>query len=234
MLDFLDSPISPSGTALVRVLGFDGVNFDQVLIVFPSQGTPSLVYRSGAPAIGLPQGIEVSSIVSGLRANGLDQLVVIAGVDGPGGSSALNNDKALVATDVLGRLVLLAREGDLFDANDDPAINDPRTIAGIQIDGLGGPIINNAGQVAFIHEFTDGSEGAFVAQIPVPLTLCAADFDADGDVDLGDFGVFGGAFGSIAGDTNFLAVADIDCDNDVDLGDFGRFGAEFGRTDCLP
>ncbi|MEM1423884.1 MAG: hypothetical protein AAGH64_07755, partial [Planctomycetota bacterium] len=62
---------------------------------------------------------------------------------------------------------------------------------------------------------------------------CAADFDGDGDVDLGDFGVFGGAFGSAAGGVTYSAAADFDGDGDVDLGDFGLFGGEFGRGDCL-
>ncbi|MEM1422902.1 MAG: hypothetical protein AAGH64_02755, partial [Planctomycetota bacterium] len=57
---------------------------------------------------------------------------------------------------------------------------------------------------------------------------CAGDFDGDGDVDLGDFGVFGAAFGSFAGDANYDAGSDFDDDGDVDLGDFGVFGSEFG------
>ncbi|MEM1424430.1 MAG: hypothetical protein AAGH64_10565, partial [Planctomycetota bacterium] len=62
---------------------------------------------------------------------------------------------------------------------------------------------------------------------------CAGDFDGDGDVDLGDFGVFGGAFGSTSSDANYNPDADFDGDGDVDLGDFGVFGGEFGRSDCL-
>ncbi|GAB4553099.1 MAG: hypothetical protein Tsb0013_15550 [Phycisphaerales bacterium] len=63
-------------------------------------------------------------------------------------------------------------------------------------------------------------------------TTCAGDFDGDGDVDLGDFGTFGSAFGSSTGDANYSPAADFDGDGDVDLGDFGVFGGEFGRTDC--
>lgn len=62
---------------------------------------------------------------------------------------------------------------------------------------------------------------------------CVADFDNDGDVDLGDFGVFGGAFGSVLGEPGFDDVADFDDDGDVDLGDFGVFGGQFGRADCF-
>ncbi len=66
-----------------------------------------------------------------------------------------------------------------------------------------------------------------------PANSCIADFDDDGDVDLGDFGVFGAAFNSGVGDPNFSPQADFDDDGDVDLGDFGVFGSEFGRSDCL-
>ena len=65
-----------------------------------------------------------------------------------------------------------------------------------------------------------------------PQPGCLADLDSDGDVDLGDFGLFGAAFGSASGDANYDPAADLDNDGDVDLGDFGLFGAEFGRTDC--
>ncbi|GAB4546924.1 MAG: cytochrome c family protein [Phycisphaerales bacterium] len=61
---------------------------------------------------------------------------------------------------------------------------------------------------------------------------CVADIDLDGDVDLGDFGAFGAAFGTVVGQPGFDPEADLDNDGDVDLGDFGAFGAEFGRTDC--
>ncbi|MEM1422516.1 MAG: proprotein convertase P-domain-containing protein [Planctomycetota bacterium] len=67
---------------------------------------------------------------------------------------------------------------------------------------------------------------------PDACSVCLGDFDKDGDVDLGDFGVFGGAFGSSAGDAAYDGRADFDTDGDVDLGDFGVFGGEFGRADC--
>ncbi len=68
----------------------------------------------------------------------------------------------------------------------------------------------------------------FSPKVPV----CPTDFDGDGDVDLGDFGIFGAAFNSVVGDANYNPAADFDQDGDVDLGDFGVFGADFGRTDC--
>ena len=70
------------------------------------------------------------------------------------------------------------------------------------------------------------------AQVEETAIICVGDFDGDGDVDLGDFGVFGSAFNSVMGDANYNAEADFDNDGDVDLGDFGVFGGEFGVTTC--
>ncbi len=68
-----------------------------------------------------------------------------------------------------------------------------------------------------------------VTEVP---DFCLSDFDKDGDVDLGDFGVFGAAFNSTTGDANYDARADFDNDGDVDLGDFGFFGSQFGLAEC--
>ncbi|GAB4544106.1 MAG: hypothetical protein Tsb0013_00940 [Phycisphaerales bacterium] len=78
---------------------------------------------------------------------------------------------------------------------------------------------------------------AFRVEIPVINdSLCLADFEGDYDVDLGDFGIFGSAFGTVVGDPAYNPGADLDFDGDIDLGDFGIFGAEFGKTaiDCQP
>ena len=66
-----------------------------------------------------------------------------------------------------------------------------------------------------------------------PVNACVADMNNDGAVDLGDFGTFGAAFGSVTGDPTYNALADFNIDGAVDLGDFGSFGADFGRSDCL-
>jgi hypothetical protein len=71
---------------------------------------------------------------------------------------------------------LVARTGDLFDVNDDPLIEDMRTISVVNMvggsggeDGLG-ISFNDAGQLAFNLFFTDGTGGIFVATIPEPAT----------------------------------------------------------------
>ncbi|GAB4556052.1 MAG: hypothetical protein Tsb0013_18850 [Phycisphaerales bacterium] len=60
--------------------------------------------------------------------------------------------------------------------------------------------------------------------------FCDADFNQDGEVNLGDFGIFGPAFGSSPGMSNWDPRADFDLDGDVDLADFGAFGVQFGLT----
>jgi hypothetical protein len=65
-----------------------------------------------------------------------------------------------------------------------------------------------------------------------PPNPCPADFDNDGIIDGADFGTFGAAFGSMAGDPSYLPEADLNGDGSIDGADFGVFGAQFGRTDC--
>ncbi|GAB4549169.1 MAG: hypothetical protein Tsb0013_10220 [Phycisphaerales bacterium] len=77
---------------------------------------------------------------------------------------------------------------------------------------------------------TDGSGVPDVCE----QDFCLADFNADGEVNLGDFGVFGASFGSMPGDSNWDPRGDFDGNGMIDLGDFGTFGSEFGRTDCPP
>ena len=68
------------------------------------------------------------------------------------------------------------------------------------------------------------------------VSLCSADFNNDGEVNLGDFGLFGAAFGSTPSDSNWNPQADLNNDGAVNLGDFGAFGSQFGNgpAECLP
>lgn len=88
-----------------------------------------------------------------------------------------SNNLGLFATDLDGILQLIARTGDLFDVNDDPLIDDFRTISFIDlVTGSGGEDgrptpFNDAGQLAFSLNFTDGSGGIFVAGAPEPASV---------------------------------------------------------------
>ncbi len=124
------------------------------------------------------------------------------------------------------------------DANNDMDFDDPQGV--FLDDGIteedGGLLLDRT-QAMFEDQVVAAVRGIAVVQLGEVVigsaNDCTADFDNDGDVDLGDFGVFGAAFNSMTGDMNYNAAADFDMDGDVDLGDFGVFGAQFGRTDCL-
>src|SRR5690606_32689513 len=83
-------------------------------------------------------------------------------------------------TDLTGALHLVAREGNLFDVNSDPTIEDLRTIRSTELewysgggeDGFGSSF-NNSGELAFALEFTDFTAGAFIVStaIPEPTTI---------------------------------------------------------------
>ncbi len=107
--------------------------------------------------------------------NDAGQVAFIGGLAGPGVNTT--NDFALWATDPDGTLQLVARENDVIDVNDDPLVDDLRTILTIQLadasgtqDGRGTPF-NNAGQLALHLGFTDGSQGIFIATVPEPGSL---------------------------------------------------------------
>jgi glucose/arabinose dehydrogenase len=88
------------------------------------------------------------------------------------------------------------------------------------------------------REITDGSavdadDNGVIDICEEPVNDCQGDFDGNGLVDGADFGAFGAAFGSMAGDASYNTDADFDGNGVIDGADFGAFGAEFGRDDCL-
>ncbi|MEZ6193462.1 MAG: PEP-CTERM sorting domain-containing protein [Phycisphaerales bacterium] len=106
--------------------------------------------------------------------NNAGQIAFWGRITGPDVITA--NEDGIWATDRDGKLNLL-RKGDLFDVNDDPLIQDLRTIQSLVLtvdtgneNGRATPF-NDAGELAFILNFTDGTSGIFVATIPEPTTL---------------------------------------------------------------
>ena len=95
---------------------------------------------------------------------------------------------------------------------------------------------------------TDVSWGAVIDQIVVdticlPVPACDSppqDADADGDVDLADFGIFQACFNGPnrpwrgSAPQRNCACFDQDMDNDVDLTDFGAFQARFNGPNRSP
>lgn len=141
-------------------------------------GELRLVAREADPAPGLGPGVWMAPILSDSSAhpmvNPIGQIAFICNVRGAGVTA--ENDRALWATDPSGELTLVAREGTLFDVNDDPVIEDLRMIERINFadqpggtDG-GSKVFNASGKLLFELDFTDGSSGAFIALVPEPAT----------------------------------------------------------------
>ncbi len=149
-----------------------------------------MVVRLGDQAPGTPTGVvfgkdpEVASFFAPLL-NNAGQVAFKAPVTGLGIDDT--NNEGIWATSPNGILSLIARKGDLFDVNDDPLIDDFRTIDFVAIhNGTGGEegrptSLNDAGQLAFFLAFSDGSSGVFVATIGIP-----GDLDGDGFVGITD------------------------------------------------
>ncbi|NOZ40407.1 MAG: hypothetical protein GXP24_09295 [Planctomycetes bacterium] len=84
------------------------------------------------------------------------------------------NNVGIFATDRAGNLRQIARKGDLFDVDPDPAVTDNRRIRFVRFprDSQGSDgrprSYNNSGQLALRLDFTDGTQGIFVALIGIP------------------------------------------------------------------
>jgi hypothetical protein len=159
-----------------------GVNSSNDRAIFSEGGGLglSLVARTGDPAPGTSTGVNFTRFNDPVL-NGAGQTAFLGFFAGAGVDSS--NDRGLLATDPAGVLTLIARTGDLFDVDDDPLIDDLRTIASIGfVTGSGGEdgrptSFNDAGQLAFRLGFTDGTQGIFVANtvaIPEPSSLLLA------------------------------------------------------------
>ena len=91
-----------------------------------------------------------------------------------------SNDTALFATDAAGKIVLVAREGNLLDVGGGELRRIDRLFGwqSFQPDWPDSQWFNDAGELAFAAEFADGSTGVFVAAVPEPsaalLALVAA------------------------------------------------------------
>lgn len=72
----------------------------------------------------------------------------------------------IYATDLEGNVQIIARTGDLFDVNDDPLLEDFRTLDQVTLNGF-----NDRSELLFHATFTDGSSGLFVALVPEPSSL---------------------------------------------------------------
>lgn len=137
-------------------------------------GSLEMVARKGNPAPGTELDVVFGNLGS-FALNGPGQIAFHGFLTGPGLDGT--NNQGIWATDPDGVVTLIARFGDLFDVNNDPLIDDFKTISALSLFNISGEetgrpsSFNNIGQLTFRLGFTDGSEGIFVATIPEPATL---------------------------------------------------------------
>lgn len=162
--------MNSSGQTVFRsTLGGEGVTFTNDLAVFlsGSGGDVDLLVRAGDQAPEFPPGVKLNLATTTLRINDAGQVALRTHIT-PLGDSPFSRS-AIYATDTMNAMHLVATEGQLLDVNDDPLIEDFRTISSIRsfYD------INNAGEVAFEVRFTDNSSGLFVARLQIPEPAAA-------------------------------------------------------------
>jgi hypothetical protein len=181
--NFYEPVINGAGmAAFVGFLQGTGVNVDNedALYVETAAGL-RLVARTGNRAPGTPSGVVFDSLSGTPSINTMGMVAFSATLRGPGLTS--DNRLGLYATDAEGVLTLIARHGDPFDVDDDPDREDWRIVDRYSaVGGSGGEdglrvALNDLGQLFFTLTFTDGTSGAFYAQlapIPEPAALSIA------------------------------------------------------------
>lgn len=165
--------LNASGTVAfaANLAGIGVTNEDSLGLWTAGEEGLNLVARRGDTAPGTPPGMQFSDfVVRSIDASG--HVLITARLLGSAVVSNVN-DQGIWAQDETGAVQLVARTGDTLEV----APGDKRTIMALHVAETSGseagrPVgFNDAGQVAFRAEFTDGTEGIFVTIGP----------DADGD-----------------------------------------------------
>ncbi len=179
-------------TAFLSRLAGPGIDTHNDLSYWMESGGALIqIVREGDPAPGTEPGTLFERLAGYsyeptplLNNNG--QIGFVASLTGP--SIHQSNRQGFWAMDPDGKLTLVVREGDLFDVNDNPWVEDLRTIESFRfsydylpVHNYRSSVINNASQVAFSLTFTDGTSGIFVATIGLD-----GDLDGDGFVGIDD------------------------------------------------
>jgi hypothetical protein len=195
-----------------------------------SNGIPEAVVRNGDQAAGAPEGIRYGNFRAPVI-NNAGQIAFSGMVEGAGVDA--DNDLAVWATTLDGKIHLIAREGDSLDVSDIPGSPDLRVIQ--RITQTGGALqdfrFNQAGQVLLNLRFTDGSEGIFIFDTRDSPPAVPGDTNGDGVVNFADLNVVLSAFGGegepgmLPGDTNEDGVVNF-ADLNLVLSNFGMSGSE--------
>uniref|UniRef100_UPI003703DD2C DUF7453 family protein n=1 Tax=Bythopirellula polymerisocia TaxID=2528003 RepID=UPI003703DD2C len=174
--NFFDPVINSAGQTAFhsRLIGAGAFNDEGIY----SEGSGNLaeVAREGNQVPGANPGVVFRSFDLGsLVLNTMGQTAFSASIS----SVNFPDDIGIYATTLDGLLVEIVREGDLIDVNDDPLIDDLRTIFQLRFVSKTGnedgrpSSFNDRGQLAFGATFTDGTSGVFVSNrvaIPEPAT----------------------------------------------------------------
>jgi len=64
----------------------------------------------------------------------------------------------------------------------------------------------------------------------VDINRLFGDINGDGQVEIGDFGLFSSTFNFALGDIDYLSAFDFNDDGQVEIGDFGAFSARFNTS----
>jgi hypothetical protein len=175
--------------ALLPGTGIGGTGSFKLGIWSDYSGTLELIALQGEQAPGVEEGVTFDDFnyIDGPEMNSVGQIAFRARLKGQNVDNT--NLRGIWATDYNGALNLIARRGDLFDVNDDPLIEDLRTISYVDmlLSQYGGgenglpTSLNDNGQLALTMVFTDGSHGLFVASTRLP-----GDLNWDGFVGIED------------------------------------------------
>lgn len=200
---------------------------------FEGPGAMSLIAREGDAAPGTT-GVfnSLNLFADNFLLSDVGQIAFLAGLRSGIGGVTTANDRGIWATDANGQLTLVIREGDQIDVDNDPLVDDIRTVRTIDFvltktggdDGRGTPF-NDNGQLAFRLTFTnDSSTGIFTATLPVPVP---GDVDDDGFVGIEDLNVILSNWNLAHTDgdssralvTNSISPADVDGDGFIGITD---------------
>ena len=181
-------------TSFVSFLAGENVNTSNDTAVFSERlGVLELVARAGDQVPGAEGGLSFTSF-GNLEFNVTGQLAFSASL-----SDGSQDDTAIFATDLDGELIEIVRSGDLIDVNDDPAVEDLRSVSALRFTeenfafssgGRSSSSLNDSGQLAFTAEFDDGSEAVLVSNRAVFDDVLLGDVNLNGEVDFSDISPF--------------------------------------------
>lgn len=217
------------------IASLTGENVDPHRAVFSERsGVLELVVRVGDQVPGTEDGLRFFNLPvssqSDLEFNAVGQAAFLAGLST---DQVSQSSAAIFATDLDGQLIEIVRTGDLIDVNDDPLVEDLRTVSFLRFSeesnrftsnggsngGRSSSSLNDSGQLAFSAVFTDGSEAVLVSNRAVFEAFQLGDVNLSGGVDFIDIG----PFISILSTGGFIEQADINQDGEVNFLDIGPF-----------